>query len=275
MLNNLLDGLNRSEAGGLTAEEKEARSNLVSGLVAGIAGAAGGEAATAGTAARIETENNAAFVPIVVGAVWLADKGLTAYEAWQDVNAVRDGKKTVEQLAQEKGEEYVAAVIAGNLAKYGVKVVKRGGKWVAGKSDDVVKAEKAVGEAGSQIPGRVQSRINIASGRTETTPLRESGHKVSAGFDHVLEGHFNRTPANHRSVFTIEPEDLRGLLQSKSVVQSQVVAMPDGQFARTVDVGRVIGTTALKDGGMPTTTMMILTDKAGNLITTYPVKASK
>jgi len=141
VLNNLLDGLNRSEAGSLTADEKEARSNLVSGLVAGISSAVGGDAAAAGLAAKIETENNAAFVPIVVGAVWLADKGITAYEAWQDVNAVRDGTKTVDQLAQEKGEEYVAAVVAGNLAKYGVKVVKHGGKWVAGKSDDLVRAE--------------------------------------------------------------------------------------------------------------------------------------
>ncbi|MCA3182177.1 MULTISPECIES: hemagglutinin repeat-containing protein [unclassified Cupriavidus] len=141
VLNNLLDGLNRTEAGSLTAEEKEARSNLVSGLVAGITSAVGGDAAAAGLAARIETENNAAFVPVVVGAVWLADKGLTTYEAWQDVKAVRDGTKTVEQLAQEKGEEYVVAVVAGNLARYGVKVAKHGGRWVAGKPDDLVKAE--------------------------------------------------------------------------------------------------------------------------------------
>jgi filamentous hemagglutinin len=55
IINNLLDQLNK---GNLTPEEKEARSNLVSSLVAGITAAAGGNAATAANAARIETENN-------------------------------------------------------------------------------------------------------------------------------------------------------------------------------------------------------------------------
>ena len=52
-----------------------------------------------------------------------------------------------------------------------------------------------------------------------------------------------------------------------------VMALPDGQFVRTVDVGRVIGTTTLKDGGIPTSVIKVFTDKAGNLITTFPVKA--
>ncbi|MHC6053877.1 two-partner secretion domain-containing protein [Ralstonia solanacearum] len=142
VLNNLLDGLSGKEAGSLTPEEKEARSNLVSSLVAGIATAAGGDAAVASAAAKIETENNAAFVPIVMGALWLIDKGITAYDAWQDVRAVRDGKKTLEQVAEEKGEEYVTAVIIGNLGKYGIKAVKYGGKWISGHSDEIVKAEK-------------------------------------------------------------------------------------------------------------------------------------
>lgn len=38
--------------------------------------------------------------------------------------AIRDGTKTVEQVAKEKGIEYVTSVIAGNVARYGVKVVK-------------------------------------------------------------------------------------------------------------------------------------------------------
>ncbi|AWF57542.1 two partner secretion A1 domain protein [Pseudomonas aeruginosa] len=51
------------------------------------------------------------------------------------------------------------------------------------------------------------------------------------------------------------------------------MALPDGQFVRTVDVGKVIGTTNLKDGGVPTSVLKILTDRAGNLITTFPIKA--
>jgi hypothetical protein len=52
----------------------------------------------------------------------------------------------------------------------------------------------------------VQSRINIAWGRTRTTPLRNSGHPDSAGFKHVLEGHFDITKVGpNRSIFTISP----------------------------------------------------------------------
>ncbi|EJN27341.1 hypothetical protein PMI36_00613 [Pseudomonas sp. GM79] len=131
---------------------------------------------------------------------------------------------------------------------------------------------KATGEAAARIPGRVQSRVNIANGRTETTPLRDNGNPVSAGFDHVLDGHFNREVSNSRSVFTISPDELKGILQSSSVVKSPVVALPDGQFVRTVDVGRAIGTTTLKDGGVSTSVIKVFTDKAGNLITTFPVK---
>ncbi|WP_210679673.1 hypothetical protein, partial [Pseudomonas protegens] len=93
------------------------------------------------------------------------------------------------------------------------------------------------------------------------------------GFDHVLKGHFDVKVSNSRSVFTVSPNELKGILQSGTVVKSPVSAMPDGQFVRTVDVGRVIGTTTLKDGGVSTSVMKIFTDKAGNLITAFPVKA--
>ncbi|MCJ1884706.1 filamentous hemagglutinin N-terminal domain-containing protein [Pseudomonas sp. LA21] len=132
---------------------------------------------------------------------------------------------------------------------------------------------KGASEAAAQIPGRVQSRINIADGRTATTPLRDNGNPVSAGFDHVLKGHFDVEVSNSRSVFTVSPSELKGILQSSSVVKSPVTAMPDGQFVRTVDVGRVIGTSTLKDGGVPTSVIKVFTDRAGNLITAFPVKA--
>ncbi|MBO1114913.1 hypothetical protein J2P76_23525, partial [Bordetella petrii] len=43
---------------GATAEEVEARSNLLNGLVAGVITGLGGDAATASAAARIEADNN-------------------------------------------------------------------------------------------------------------------------------------------------------------------------------------------------------------------------
>ena len=47
--------------------------------------------------------------------------------------------------------------------------------------------------------------------------------------------------------------------------------MDDGQFVRTVDTGQIKGNTALKYGGGPTSWIKVFTDKAGNIITTYPI----
>ncbi len=58
VLNNLIQGLSAQDAKELTAEQKEARVNLVASLVAGLTVALGGDSAVATLAAQIETENN-------------------------------------------------------------------------------------------------------------------------------------------------------------------------------------------------------------------------
>ena len=119
--------------------------------------------------------------------------------------------------------------------------------------------------------GVVQTRINAANGQTRFTPLRKSGEPVSAGFDHVFEGHFDRPLANSRSIFSTSSENLKQILKSPNVVKSPVIEIPGGQYKRIVDTGEIIGNTALKHGGKPTSWIEIYTDKAGNLITTYPI----
>jgi hypothetical protein len=105
----------------------------LSKLVAGATSAyAGGNAQTAITTAETAVQNNA-LVPALIGLAWLADKAWTAYEVSQDVAAIRDGNKTVQQVASEKGEEYVAGIILGNIGRFGVKAVKAGGTWVQTK----------------------------------------------------------------------------------------------------------------------------------------------
>jgi len=84
-------------------------------------------------AAKIEIENNGVFIPVIMGAVWLADKGLTAYDVYQDVQAVKSGEKTLEQVAQEKGIDYVTGILVGNLAKHGVKVGSNAVKQITDK----------------------------------------------------------------------------------------------------------------------------------------------
>ncbi|GEM49980.1 polymorphic toxin-type HINT domain-containing protein [Deinococcus cellulosilyticus] len=119
-----------------------------------------------------------------------------------------------------------------------------------------------------------QSRINLAKGPTRFTPIRNSGNPISAGWDHVVSGHFNRPVSNSRSVFTITEDELKAVLTSKQVVQSPITADATvaGQFIREVDVGFNIGLTTLKDGGVATSRMRIFTDSKGNLITAFPIK---
>ncbi|WP_353193401.1 hemagglutinin repeat-containing protein [Pandoraea pnomenusa] len=58
VLNNLLQKAGAKSANEMSAEEKEARTNLVASVVAGIAAATGTEVTTATTGAKIEIENN-------------------------------------------------------------------------------------------------------------------------------------------------------------------------------------------------------------------------
>ena len=134
----------------------------------------------------------------------------------------------------------------------------------------ISKYANAVEDRGA-VPGRVQSRINVATGPTRFTPLRNPGEQSKAGFEHVLDEHFDRDLANSRSVFSITPDELKIILQSKQTVDSPVIPTGDGRYVRIVDTGKVVGNTALKFGGGETTWIKIFTDKAGNLITTFPV----
>ncbi|WP_230950343.1 DUF769 domain-containing protein [Xylella fastidiosa] len=142
VINSLLDRANGAEAASLSPAEKQHRTDLVTSLVAGITTAAGGDAAVSSAAARLETENNAAFIPVILGAVWLADKGITAYQAWQDIKAIRSGEKTLEQVALERGQDYVTSILIGNLAKYGLKAAMIGGRWISGTAKEIANAEK-------------------------------------------------------------------------------------------------------------------------------------
>jgi len=58
VLNNLIDSVTGDKAGNLTPEEKQARENLLASLITGITASAGGDAAVANAASRIEMENN-------------------------------------------------------------------------------------------------------------------------------------------------------------------------------------------------------------------------
>jgi UDP-N-acetylenolpyruvoylglucosamine reductase len=97
---------------------------------------------------------------------------------------------------------------------------------------------------------------------------------VAAGLKHVISGHFGGS--NTQSQFTISVNQLKNLIQRKNIIGSPVTVIGSGNqqmFVRTVNTNTVIGTVRQADGGGTTTWIKIFTDRAGNLITTFPVPA--
>ncbi|EAC2132444.1 hypothetical protein DYZ55_02120 [Listeria monocytogenes] len=125
--------------------------------------------------------------------------------------------------------------------------------------------DKEVG--GADIPnpnvGIVQSRVNLAENPTRFSPSKNAGMK------HVRNRHYN--PSKNAGQFTIPESDLKNILQSKQVVNTPVKQIESGDFERVIDIGKNMGTVKPSLGGQTTTWIKVITDKAGNIITTYPV----
>lgn len=102
------------------------------------------------------------------------------------------------------------------------------------------------------VPGRVQSRINLQSD----------------GFSHTISRHLN--PTSSGSQFSLSRDGLASLLQSKEVVSSPITRVLDsGNFLRVVNVGKNIGFDKF-NGNKATSTLSVITDKFGNLVTASP-----
>lgn len=109
----------------------------------------------------------------------------------------------------------------------------------------------------SGVPGRVQSRINV----------------TNDGLDHIGDRHLDSTV--NASQFTISESDLTNLLQSPNTVSTPVTrTIQSGSsinYVREVDAGHVVGTDKFNNY-QPTSTMTVITDKYGNLVTAFPGK---
>ncbi len=120
-------------------------------------------------------------------------------------------------------------------------------------------SDEASGEGGEKgltgVPGRVQSRINLES----------------SGWNHVVDRHFDSS--KNASQFIISKKELRSLLQSDDIVGTPVtrtLKSADGiRYVRDVNIGWDIGLDKFSNME-PTSTMSILTDEFGNLVTVTP-----
>ena len=72
----------------------------------------------------IDGDGQLVFIPIVLGVIWVADKGFAAYEAYKDYKAVQSGEKTITEVAEERATEQAAGVALGAAGRWGVKGFK-------------------------------------------------------------------------------------------------------------------------------------------------------
>jgi len=89
--------------------------------------------------------------------------------------------------------------------------------------------------------------------------------------DHIGDRHFDQTV--NASQFSISEDDLKTLLQSQSAVTTPVTrTIQSGNtvnYVREINVGEVIGTDKFNNY-QPTSTLTVITDKYGNLVTAFP-----
>ncbi|UZE31254.1 two-partner secretion domain-containing protein [Pseudomonas asplenii] len=130
-----------------------------------------------------------------------------------------------------------------------------GGGNTAATSEGGVDTAADAKDAIEGVPGRVQSRVNLADD----------------GIDHVAARHLSGKA--NASQFSIQEPELRSILQSDTVVSTPITRTIDSadgvRYVREVDVGHSIGVDKF-NGGQPTSVMTVLTDKFGNLVTAFP-----
>ncbi|MBF2674335.1 LXG domain-containing protein [Listeria marthii] len=233
----------------------------------------------------------AAYSKLKQGGMWILSKDgqvdIKATEAYNTASfngelpkesnqAMEEGellKATLESLKQNKdpitGQEISKAQSFGILTSlvFGYTTKKYRGKKLSISKSELDKIKNA---SESALPkssiGIAQSRINIANG-----PTRFSSSD-NAGFNHIVDRHFN--PNRNAGQFTISQDKLKNILSSKETVEIEVKEIPGNQFERIINIGETAGTikpSIPENGGKPTNYIRILTDKAGNLITAYPI----
>jgi hypothetical protein len=74
------------------------------------------------------------------------------------------------------------------------------------------------------------SRINLANGPTDFTPLKANGEFVKAGWDHIVDEHFVKVLSNNKSIFTISQGELKIILQSPIVISSPITEVQPGIY---------------------------------------------
>ena len=129
---------------------------------------------------------------------------------------------------------------------------------------------QAVVNLAATLPiGRVGEGLVIAEGAIAegVTALNESINVTAEGFEHVMQRHYPRSGMFlSKSKFNLSAREIVALIRRSA--QSPKILQRGGNYARIVDAGKVIGVDATT--GQGTSIFTIITNKAGDLITSFP-----
>jgi RHS repeat-associated protein len=107
----------------------------------------------------------------------------------------------------------------------------------------------------------------IVTAETRRFLLNEGINVTEDGFIHVMQRHYPRSGMFlGKSKFTISVREIVDMIKNSAQVPK--VLQRGGNFQRVVDAGRIIGVDAIT--GEATSKFTIITNKAGDLITSFP-----
>lgn len=122
-----------------------------------------------------EREQLDEILPAIVGAVWIAGMGWTAYDTWKNVQAYNRGEITLTQLGARVGVDVAAAAVGGVVGKG----LATGGKLAYKTGKAVAKGAKAVPKAVSKAQDAMQKGINVVTGKPLKTVPKKPPKKPS------------------------------------------------------------------------------------------------
>ncbi len=235
VLNTALEQLSKTE--GLSASEKEARANLVTSLVAGIAQAADTNAAQATTAAQAETLFNRQLPPEEkILAKQLAEKSGGQYTAKQIEDQMRIMGVQVSGKGHESGAP--ATVIIGQQL-----ITDTGAQWLyAGQTmDGKVIATQGPIQANAKVQQYISANANLVNDQVPSEFMYD--RPPSKGWNFNLTGPFTKFDQSDLNYVRNTAADAAGFgatqLDRLSALATAMTAigMPTAQMAVTSSIG--------------------------------------
>ncbi len=132
------------------------------------------------------------IIPVIIGAIWLADKAYAAYEGYQDYKAIQSGEKTLSEVAIERGTEQVAGAALGAFGRWGVKGFNRLRRGARAADDVIDAASRLCSFAPDTLVLTKSGYKRIDEITTEDLVWSRNPASGEQDWKHVLDAYSNR-----------------------------------------------------------------------------------